>query len=90
MLLRSFRPVWFALVIVLGLQILQPMHDVLAHDQDQLHCEFCVAAPGGVACAWDSADVLIIAADAAVSPAPEQAVVASQAAPSCRDPPHYL
>lgn len=88
--LRSFRPVWLALVIVLGLQILQPMHDALAHDQDQLHCEFCVAAPGGVACAWDSADVLIISADAADSPAPEQAAFGPQTAPSCRDPPLYL
>ena len=44
--LRPVRSLWF-LLILLALQIGAPFHDVIAHEDGAVDCEFCVASPAG-------------------------------------------
>tara|TARA_B100001245_G_scaffold116981_1_gene85908 strand:+ start:22412 stop:22678 length:267 start_codon:yes stop_codon:yes gene_type:complete len=86
----SLRSIWFAVALVCLLQVQQPLHDALAHGQGVVHCDYCVAAPTGPACAWGAPDVPVI-----VSVCPQGLVspgttVCPAVSPACRGPPAFL
>ena len=86
----SLRSVSLAIALLLLLLVQQPLHDALAHEDGVVHCDFCVAAPAGAACAWDAPEIPPAIADAHVWESLPSASARQAVVPACRGPPLYL